>query len=383
LEKQGDLKVATILGTRPEIIRLSCVLPALDEAVGHIIVYTRQSFDYEMSDIFFKELGLRKPDYLLEVRAGTLGKQLANILEQSENVLLKERPDAVLILGDTNSSLSAILAKRLGIQIFHMEAGNRAFDWDVPEEVNRRIVDHISDFNLAYTEHARRNLISEGIHSSRVFVTGSPYPEVFARYGPKIESSQVLNRLGIQRKKYFLVSVHREENVENKARLKELFGSFEHLADAHGVPLVVSLHPRTRKKIADLGEINKLVRLERPFGFLDYVKLEQNALCVLSDSGTLPEEAAVLGCPAVQVRVSTERPEALDAGSVVLSGFNRRTITSAVSMVIEEKSRGAPRTIPRDYLDLNVSSKVVKLILGMASISKFHSRAGVGVRRRR
>ncbi len=323
-----------------------------------------------MSDIFFEELGLRRPDYMLSAKAKSLGGQIANIVTQSEKVFLKEKPDALLVLGDTNSSLSAIVAKRMKIPIFHMEAGNRAFDWDVPEEVNRRIVDHISDINLAYTEHARRYLISEGIHPSAIYVTGSPLPEVFGHFMPKIDSSRILEDLGLKPQGFFLVSTHREENVENEARLKELFSSFDYLAKGYSLPVVVSLHPRTRKRINQVGRLDTLIRLHRPFGFFEYAKLEKEALCVLSDSGTIPEEAAILNIPAVQIRVSSERPEAFDAGSVILSGFDRNTIATAVSIAVEERKNNTARAIPDDYLDMNVSNKVAKLVIGLAGILK-------------
>lgn len=366
------LKIMTILGTRPEIIRLSRILPKMDKYFHHLIVYTRQSYDYELSEIFFKELDLRKPDYLLEVKAVTLGEQIANIIKQTEKAMLKERPDALLILGDTNSALSAIIAKRLKILIFHMEAGNRCFDWDVPEEVNRRIVDHISDFNLAYTEHARRYLLREGLHPGTIYVTGSPLTEVYAYFKEKIESSSVLEKLGLQSKKFFLVSAHREENIENENRLKELFGSFNFLAENYQLPIIVSLHPRTRKKIKSLKKIHSLVKFHQPFGFLDYNKLQKNALCVLSDSGTIQEESAALGFRAVQIRVSSERPEAFDKGSIILTGFNQESLATAIKLLLSEQEKGEKMVLPPDYQDTNVSSKVVKLILGLTGIKKYH-----------
>lgn len=374
MEKQNDLTVVTVLGTRPEIIRLCRVMPTLDKIVDHTIVYTNQSFDFEMKDIFFRELELRKPDEVLEVRAKTIGKQISNIIEQSEAVLLKTKPDAMLVLGDTNSSLAAIVARRMKIPIFHMEAGNRAFDWDVPEETNRRIVDHISDFNLAYTEHARRYLLAEGVHPSGLFVIGSPYPEIFNYHMTKIDASKILDNLNLHAGKYFLASIHREENVEDEKRFRELLDSLDYLSRRYGFPVVVSLHPRTRKKLRSFGKVSPRLRLYRPFGFFDYARLEKGAACVLSDSGTIAEEAAVLNIPAVQIRVSSERPEAFDSGSIILTGFNKFTISTAVGMVIEEKRSGIPRVLPRDYGDLNVSSKVAKLILGITSLQKYRTR---------
>jgi UDP-N-acetylglucosamine 2-epimerase (non-hydrolysing) len=371
MQPKAPLKIMTILGTRPEIIRLSRILPELDAHVDHCIVFTRQSFNQEMSDIFFEELGLRKPDYILDVKAETLGKQIANIIKQSEEVMQKVKPDALLILGDTNSSLSAIIAKRLKIPIFHMEAGNRSFDWDVPEEVNRRIVDHISDINLAYTEHARRYLLAEGIHPGLVYVVGSPYAEIFAHFSKNIDKTDILSALKLKRKKYFLVSCHREENVEQEERLKRLFLSLSALAKQYQLPVVISLHPRTAKKIESLGPLPPLLKFHKPFGFFEFAKLEKESLCVLSDSGTIQEESALLGFPAVQIRVSNERPEAFDAGSIILTGFEKDTILHAVSMVVEDKKSGIVNVIPSDYLDRNVSKKVVRLIVGLTSIKKF------------
>lgn len=364
----------TILGTRPEIIRLSCILPKMDEFFEHIIVYTQQSYSYELSDIFFKELELRKLDYVLDVKSGTLGGQIANIIEQTEKVILKEMPDAVLILGDTNSALSAINAKRLKIPIFHMEAGNRSFDWDVPEEVNRRIVDHISDYNLCYTEHARRYLLAEGVESKNIFVTGSPLAEVYGYLKNKIDSSSILDSLKIKSGEYFLVSTHREENVDNGDRLRELFSSFDFLTTEYKLPIVVSLHPRTKKRLGQMRiKVNFRVFLCKPFGYLEYCKLQKNALCVLSDSGSIQEESAIQQFPAVQIRVSTERPEAFDAGSIILCGFNKHSIASSIKIAIDEKKKGK-HTIPSDYKDENVSEKVVKLIMGLTGISKYHGR---------
>lgn len=366
------LKLMSILGTRPEIIRLSRVLPKMDQYFRHVMVYTRQSYDYELSDIFFKELTLRKPDYLLDVKSDTLGGQIAHIIEQSEAVLRKEMPDALLVLGDTNSSLSAIIAKRMHIPIFHMEAGNRSFDWDVPEEVNRRIVDHISDFNLCYTEHARRYLIQEGIHPKTIFVTGSPYAEIYAHYGSLIAKNAILRELKVAPRKYFLVSVHREENVEREDRTRELFGSLANLARMYAMPIVLSVHPRTQKKLAALGPLDSLIQVHKPFGFLEFAQLEIHAHCVISDSGTIQEESAIAGFPAVQVRVSTERPEAFDAGSIIVSGFQKDVLVNAVEMATQEFHKG--HGIPIDYRDTNVSEKVVKIILGHTAIRKYHQR---------
>lgn len=369
------LKVMTILGTRPEIIRLSRVLPKMDQYFNHILVFTKQSYDFELSDIFFNELKIRKPDYILEVKAETLGSQIANIIRESEKVILQEQPDAVLILGDTNSSLSAINAKRMHIPIFHMEAGNRSFDWDVPEEVNRRIVDHISDYNLSYTEHSRRYLIQEGIKPNNIFVTGSPLAEVFSNFSQDIELSKILEDLNLEPEKYFLVSAHREENVDNTERLKELFSSLEALAKEYNYPIVVSLHPRTKKRLEEEKiKINSKIILSKPFGYFEYCNLQKNAFCVLSDSGTIQEESAILDFPAVQIRVSTERPEAFDTGSIILIGFNKNAILDAIKLAVSAKTSGEKTVLPKDYKDINVSTKVVKLIMGLTSINKYHKR---------
>lgn len=369
------LKVMTIVGTRPELIRLSRVLPKMDKYFNHIFVYTKQSYDYELSDIFLEELNLRKPDYLLDVKSKTLGGQIANIIKQTEEVILKEKPDALLVLGDTNSSLSTINAKRLKIPIFHMEAGNRCFDWDVPEEINRRIVDHISDYNLCYTEHARRYLIQEGIDPKTIFVTGSPFAEVFSYFNQKIQSSTILKDLKIEPRKYFLVSTHREENVDSQDRLSELFFSFENLVKLYNLPIIVSLHPRTKKRLEEKKIlIDPMVKLCKPFGYFEYNKLQQNALCTLSDSGSIQEESAILNFRAVQIRVSTERPEAFDTGSMILVGFNKDLIISAVKLVVDLEKKGEKIVVPDDYQDINVSTKVVKLIMGLAGIKKYHNR---------
>lgn len=372
MSQVNRLKVMTILGTRPEIVRLSRIIPQMDESFDHVIVFTKQSYDYELSEIFFEELGIRKPNYTLDVKSDTLGGLIANIIEQTEEILLKEKPDSILILGDTNSSLSSICARRMKIPIFHMEAGNRSFDWDVPEEVNRRIVDHISNYNLAYTEHARRYLLKEGLDPKSVFVTGSPLTEVFDFYKERIENSSILEELKLKPKEYFLVSAHREENVDNVDRLKELFSSFEILAKTYKLPIIVSLHPRTKKRLEENKiKVDSMVKLLSPFGYIEYCKLQKNSTCVLSDSGTIQEESAILGFPAVQIRVSTERPEAFDAGSIILVGFNKESILNAVELSIKTEKG---KVVPVDYKDHNVSTKVVKLIMGITGINKYHDR---------
>lgn len=365
----------TIMGTRPEIIRLSCVLPKMDEYFDHIIVFTSQSYDKQMSTVFFEDFKLRKPDYVLSVKADTLAGQIANILTQTEKVMLKEVPDGLLVLGDTNSALCTIIAKRLKIPIFHMEAGNRSFDENVPEEINRRIIDHISDFNLPYGEHSRRYLIREGVHPGSIYTTGSPIAEVINKFKKDIETSKILNQLKLKEREYFVVSTHREENVDNPNNLKELFESINFITKEYAYPAIVTLHPRTRVRLDAAGiKVGPKVVLHEPFGFLDYNKLQMNALCVLSDSGTIQEESTILGFRAVQIRVSSERPEAFDAGAIILTGFNRDAISNAVHITVNEAEKGEKLLVPDTYKDTNVSTKVVKLIMGLASIRKNHNK---------
>lgn len=299
------MKVVTILGTRPEIIRLSCVLKRLDKHVEHIIVHTGQNYDYELNEVFFEDLGLRKPDYFMNVNTSSLGQVYGGIMIKSEEILKKEKPDAVLVLGDTNSSIAGIIAKRLKIPLYHMEAGNRCFDLNVPEETNRRIIDHISDFNLVYTEHARRHLISEGLPHRRIYVTGSPIKEVLIEHIDRIKASNALAELELKKDEYLLVSAHREENVDNSENLKNLLSALETCRKDFNVPVIVSTHPRTKDRLAKLNpdKIHPDIRFMKPFGFLDYVNLQMNALCVISDSGTICEESSMLGFPAITVSV--------------------------------------------------------------------------------
>lgn len=365
------IKVMTILGTRPEIIRLSRVMAVLDRYTDHVMVHTGQNYDYELNEVFFQDLELRKPDVFLNVDASSLGSVLGNIIIAIEPVLKNHRPDAVLILGDTNSSIAGIMAKRLKIPIYHMEAGNRSFDPNVPEEVNRRIIDRISDFNLVYTEHARRHLLSEGMPHRRTYLTGSPMKEVLDHYQSGIDRSDVLDRLALDDKGYFLVSMHREENVDSKENLKLLLGALAEVQQRFNLPVLASTHPRTRKRLEALGEAfeESKINFAKPFGFLDYNKLQKHAFCVLSDSGTITEESAILGFPAVTIRRSIERPEGLDTGSIILTGLDAEIIVQAVEMVTEDWSRGVVPPLPRDYRVDNVSQRVVNLMMGTARLS--------------
>jgi UDP-N-acetylglucosamine 2-epimerase (non-hydrolysing) len=359
----------TIVGTRPEIIRLSACLPAFDRYFDHVLVHTGQNWDYTLNKIFFDELSLKPPDYYLDCAGDTLGDTLGSILSSSYRVLEAVRPDALLILGDTNSALSAIPAKRLKIPIFHMEAGNRCFDFNVPEEVNRRIVDHIADINLPYTEHARRYLLSEGLRKEHIFVTGSPMPEVLSLQAAKIAQSKAPERLGLNAGRYFLVSAHREENVDDEAHFLSLMNAINAVAARYGLPVIYSVHPRTQKRIAERGfPFHPLVRRMEPFGFIDYCRLQTDAYCVLSDSGTLSEESAILGFAAVLLRTSTERPEVLDKGSMVIGGISEEALLQAVELAVSMRADGPAVPPVPDYADINVSQKVVKLIQSYTGI---------------
>jgi UDP-N-acetylglucosamine 2-epimerase len=368
----SKLKVMTFIGTRPEIIRLSRTMVRLDEFMNQIIVHTGQNYDYELNEIFFRDLELRKPDYFLNVDITSLEASVGDIILKSGEVLRKEKPDAVLVLGDTNSCLAAYMAKRLHIPVFHMEAGNRCFDFNVPEEINRRIIDHIADFNLVYTEHARRHLISEGLQHRRIYLTGSPMKEVLDYYMPKINKSEVLNTLSLKQKGYFIVSTHREENVDNQDNLAKILYVLNKLAEDYKLPVIVSTHPRTRKKLEKLTgvEMNPLVRFLKPFGFIDYVFLQMNAICAVSDSGTISEESAILDFPAISLRQSMERPEAQDAGTIILTGFEPEVVINSIKACIKEfeVKKGYSR-IPDEYNIDNTSWRVLKLISGNAKLS--------------
>jgi UDP-N-acetylglucosamine 2-epimerase (non-hydrolysing) len=368
---KNSLKVMTILGTRPEIIRLSRVMALLDKHVDHIIVHTGQNYDYELNEVFFKDLKVRKPDHFLKADCSTLGNTYGNILIAAEKVLIKEKPDAVLILGDTNSSIAGVIARRMKIPIYHMEAGNRCFDLNVPEETNRRIIDHISDFNLVYTEHARRNLLREGIHPRRIYLTGSPIREVIDAYLDKIRKSDILKKLGLDEKKYFIVSMHREENVEIRSHLTALLEALNDLAKEYGLPMIVSTHPRTRKKIEKMPKsaFHSHLQFLKPFGYLDYMNLQLNSFCVISDSGTISEESAMLAFPAVTVRNAMERPEAMDTGNIILTGLKTGSIKRAVKLVVSNRDGLKAKKIPAEYQISDVSDRVVKLICGTAQLS--------------
>jgi len=369
--QKSKLKVMTIIGTRPEIIRLSRTMALLDQYLTQIIVHTGQNYDYELNEIFWNELELRKPDYFLKVDTTSLGATVGDIIRKSEEVLKQERPDALLVLGDTNSCLSAYMAKRMHIPVFHMEAGNRSFDFNVPEEVNRRIIDHIADFNLVYTEHARRHLLSEGLPHRRIYLTGSPMKEVLDYYMPKIKASQALKHQSLIPNSYFLVSVHREENVDNPENLKKIISILNALAQEYNLPIIVSTHPRTRKRLEalELTSLDQRIQWLKPFGFLDYVNLEMNALCTISDSGTISEESSILSFPAISLRQSMERPEAQDTGSIILTGFNPEVVLDSIQLSIKEQQNKIQRNIPTDYAITNTSWRVLKLIMGNTGLS--------------
>ena len=363
------MKVMTIVGTRPEIIRLSEVIKACDKYFNHILVHTGQNWDYTLNQVFFEEFQLREPDYYLDSAGEHLGETMGNIIAKSYEVLRKEKPDALLILGDTNSALSAISAKRLKVPIFHMEAGNRCFDQNVPEEINRKIVDHISDINLPYTEHSRRYLLSEGIRKDHIFVTGSPMTEVLHKNMDKIENSKVLEELELEKEKYILVSAHREENIDNEENFFSLMNALNNIAEIYKLPIIYSTHPRSWKKIEERGfKFHPLIRQLKPFGFFDYNKLQLNSFCVLSDSGTLSEESSILGFPGVLIRTSTERPEVLDKGTIVIGGITEKDIVQAVELSRAMWENKEETIVANDYLDKNVSVKVVKIIQSYGKI---------------
>ena len=369
------MKVMTIVGTRPEIIRLSRVMVRLDATVDHIVVHTGQNYDHQLNQVFFDDLGLRAPDHYLNVDTTSLGSVLGEILIKTEEILIREKPNAVLVLGDTNSCIAALMAKRMRIPTYHMEAGNRCFDDNVPEEINRRLVDHVADFNLAYTEHARRNLLAEGLQPRRVIVTGSPMREVLDAYRTQIEASDVLGRLGMEAGRYFLVSAHREENVDHPARLRMLLDCLARVHATWHLPVVVSTHPRTRNRLELLGTTkgtDEILWME-PFGFHDYNHLQMRAACVLSDSGTIAEESSILGFPAITLRDSIERPEALDSGSIMMTGLDAENVVQSVTIAMADGP--VMSSIPAGYEVTDTSNRVVRFIVSTAS--RHHSWAGI------
>jgi UDP-N-acetylglucosamine 2-epimerase (non-hydrolysing) len=356
-------KVITLVGTRPELIKLSLTIAELDRTVDHVLVHTGQNHDFELNEVFFRDLGIRKPDHFLNAAADTVGGTIARVIEKFDNVLEQEKPDAMLLLGDTNSCLGVIVAKRRKIPVFHMEAGNRCFDDRVPEEINRRIVDHTSDINLPYTEHARRYLIAEGLPPERIIKTGSPMTEIHAHFRPQIDASRALEEHGLARGRYFVVSAHREENVDVPTRLRALLEALESAAHKYDAPVLFSTHPRTRQRLEALGNGNipPAIRFVKPLGFFDYVRLQLDALCVISDSGTLTEEAAILGFPGVMIREAHERPEGMDEGTVVMTSMRSDALLRAIDLVT--RGYDVPVRRPADYEPADVSRKVARVIV--------------------
>jgi UDP-N-acetylglucosamine 2-epimerase (non-hydrolysing) len=358
----SKMKIMTVLGTRPEIIRLSRLIPILDEHSDHILVHTGQNYDDRLNKIFFEELGVRLPDVNLGIRSDTFGSQIGQILARCEDLFLQHRPDRLLILGDTNSGLSALVARRLGMPVYHMEAGNRCYDDRVPEEVNRRVIDHSSTVLMPYTHRSKENLIREGIPGERIFVTGNPIKEVIDHYLPQIDQSKALENLGVEPGKYFLVTMHRAENVDVEARLRDLIDTLAMLHKEFGYPVICSFHPRSRAKAQAFGvDIHRPgLRFVEPFGFFDFIRLEKEAFCLLSDSGTVQEEACIFNIPNVTIRDVTERPETVECGSNVLSGADPENILKLVHLVTESRHRWAP---PPEYLQLNIASTVCRIVL--------------------
>jgi UDP-N-acetylglucosamine 2-epimerase len=364
----NKLKLATIVGTRPEIIRLAEIIKLADKNFNHVLIHTGQNYDYELNEIFFEDLGLRKPDYFLNVVGKHLGETIGNVISKSYEVLNEVKPDALLVLGDTNSVLCTISAKRLKIPIFHMESGNRCFDQNVPEEINRKISDHISDINLSYTEHSRRYLLSEGFKKDHIFVTGSPLFEVLNKNIENIEKSNILQKLNLEKNNYFVISAHREENIDIADNFLDLAHSLNAVAEKYNMPIIFSTHPRTKKQIEVKSiKFHKLIMIFPPFGFFDYVNLQKNSYCVLSDSGTISEEASMMKFPAVSIRTSTERPEAIDAGSIVLGGIKKNQVLNAINICLDTFNRNA-LTLPLEYEIIDVSSRIIRIIQSYTSI---------------
>lgn len=360
-------KVMTIVGTRPELIKMSRVIDEFDRHTDHVLVHTGQNYDYELNEIFFNDLGIRKPDHFLEAVGATAAQTIGRVIEKADEVLEKERPEAVLLYGDTNSCLAVISAKRRKIPVFHMEAGNRCFDQRVPEELNRKVLDHLSDINLVLTEHARRYLIAEGIRPETIIKTGSHMPEVLDFYMPKIIGSDIVARLGLESKRFFIVSAHREENVDSPETLGDLLQTLNALAQAYDVPVIVSTHPRTRNRLSALDGavfVDPRVHFVKPFGFSDYIKLQMEALCVISDSGTITEEASLLDLPAITIRNAHERPEGMDVGTLIMSGLSKEPVLEAVGVILDQ--RAGPNPLPgrvKDYENSKVSQQVLRIVL--------------------
>jgi UDP-N-acetylglucosamine 2-epimerase len=360
------LKVMTIVGTRPELIKMSRVIAEFDQHTRHVLVHTGQNYDYELNQVFFDDLEIRKPDYFLEAAGENAAQTIAQVIMKADVVLEKEQPDAVMLYGDTNSCLAVIAAKRRKIPVFHMEAGNRCFDQRVPEELNRKVLDHLSDINLVLTEHARRYLLAEGIRPETIIKTGSHMREVLDHYMPQIKKSEVLQRTGLKVGKYFIVSAHREENVDTPANLRDLVETLNALAETYNYPIIVSTHPRTRKRLDDLnlGGLNQDIQFLKPFGFCDYIKLQMEAFCVVSDSGTITEEASLLNLPAVTIRNAHERPEGMDVGTLIMSGLKKERVLDAVKVIVaqHDKANRVMRPV-EDYEAGPVSKQVLRVVL--------------------
>jgi len=360
------LKVMTLVGTRPELIKMSRVIAELDKQVNHILVHSGQNYDYELNQVFFDDLDIRKPDHFLNVTGDTAAKTIADIIAKADDVFELEKPDALLLYGDTNTCLAIMAAKRRKIPIFHMEAGNRCFDQRVPEELNRKVLDHLSDINMVLTEHARDYLVAEGIRPETIIKTGSHMEEVLNHYMPKIESSDILNREGLEQDKFFIVSAHREENVDTQENLKDLLETLKSLAETYQYPIIVSTHPRTKKRLEELGEHvdHPLIRFVKPFGLLDYIKLQMSAFCILSDSGTITEEASLLNLPAVTIRNAHERPEGMDVGTLIMSGLKAERVLESVKVITSQHQRDARvMKVVNDYQGGAVSKQIVRVVL--------------------
>ena len=369
----NKLKLMTIIGTRPEIIRLSAVIKKCDVYFDQILVHTGQNYDYNLNQVFFEDLGLRAPDFYLDAVGKDLGETIGNIIAKSYSLMVEQKPDALLILGDTNAAVAGIMARRMKIPIYHMEAGNRSYDFNVPEEINRRIIDHIADFNLVYTENSRRHLLAEGLPQRQIYVTGSPMYEVLNQYRDKIQQSKILQTLGLEKNRYFIVSCHREENVDYPGNLRKIILFLNMIAEKYDMPVVVSTHPRTRKRIEALGDVRIDSRIQwlKPFGFFDYNALQLNAKCAISDSGTISEESSMMNFPAITIRQALERPEALDAGTIILTGLDPETVLNSIDVVLAEfrENGGKYDKICPEYQVSNTSWRVLKLILGTAKLA--------------